>query len=274
MRIGEFLADIGRPVAYYPQLARAVGSVNAAIMLCQLLYWDGKQHDSDGWVVKTSAELEAETGLSRREQDTARRLLRTLGIVEERLAGLPAKLQYRVAHDVLDRVWEAYRQTCLAESADQVWRKAPNCDGGKRQTIYRTETTTETTTENKSVVSTPAAPNHDAAADAEFPAQENSGRRQPVPIDKIVGLYHEVLPMCPQVRRLTQVRRRQIEARWRDGDMPDLDTWRSYFAFCSRSKFLTGAGPSMNGRPPFMADLEWLTKEANYTKIFEGKYHR
>ena len=45
MRIGEFLADIGRPVAYYPQLARAVGSVNAAIMLCQLLSFEVEKDD-------------------------------------------------------------------------------------------------------------------------------------------------------------------------------------------------------------------------------------
>lgn len=80
--------------------------------------------------------------------------------------------------------------------------------------------------------------------------------------------------MCPQVRKLTPARRKQIEARWRGGDLPDLETWRNYFAFCAESKFLTGLSLPMNGHKTFVADLEWLTREGNYAKVYEGKYHR
>lgn len=80
--------------------------------------------------------------------------------------------------------------------------------------------------------------------------------------------------MCPQVRKLTAARRTQIEARWRGGDLPDLDTWRSYFEFCAESEFLTGMAPPMNGHKVFVADLEWLTREGNYAKVYERKYHR
>ena len=51
-----------RPVAYWPYLARHVGGVKAAVMLSQLLYWNGDQSVSkrDGWFWKTTEELEVE----------------------------------------------------------------------------------------------------------------------------------------------------------------------------------------------------------------------
>lgn len=99
-------------------------------------------------------------------------------------------------------------------------------------------------------------------------------KRPAIPVQDIIDSYHELLPMCPQVRKLTAARRAQIEARWRCGDLPDVETWRDYFAFVATSKFLTGLAPSGPGQRPFIADLEWLSKEANYAKVYERKYHR
>ena len=97
-------------------------------------------------------------------------------------------------------------------------------------------------------------------------------KRPPVPVKEILDLYHQLLPMCPSVQKLTEARRRQIEARWRSGDIPDLDSWREYFAFVAKSKFLTGMAPSSNGRKPFVADIDFLTRESSAVKIYEGKY--
>lgn len=99
-------------------------------------------------------------------------------------------------------------------------------------------------------------------------------KRPSVPVKEIIDLYHELLPMCPQVRKLTAARKAQIEARWRSKDLPDLETWRDYFEFCAESKFLRGESPAGPGQRPFVADLEWLTKESNYAKVFERKYHK
>lgn len=83
-----------RPIAYHPVLARAAGSVTAGILLSQLLYWTGKSED--GWVYRTQAQIEEETALTRREQETARRDLRSLEVVVEEKRGLPARLFYKV----------------------------------------------------------------------------------------------------------------------------------------------------------------------------------
>ena len=94
-----------------------------------------------------------------------------------------------------------------------------------------------------------------------------------VPIKKIVELYHELLPELPKVQKLTDTRKKQISARWKSGDIGDLDEWREYFEFVRGSRFLMGRSPPSTGHKLFVADLEWLTKESNFVKVWEGKYH-
>ena len=128
--------------------------------------------------------------------------------------------------------------------------------------VTRTDTDTDTDTDKTEDLA-PTVHSHLAAP-----------KRPAIPVSEIVDLYHELLPMCPKVRKLTTARKKQIEARWRCGDLPDLKTWRDYFEFCAESKFLTGLTQPMNGHKHFVADLEWLSREGNYTKIYERKYHR
>ena len=93
-----------------------------------------------------------------------------------------------------------------------------------------------------------------------------------VPYQKIVDLYHEHLPELPQVKKLTEPRKRQIKKLWAN-DLPDLDNWQNFFDYVSQSDFLTGKAPGRNGGKPFTANLEWITKQANYVKILEENYH-
>lgn len=94
-----------------------------------------------------------------------------------------------------------------------------------------------------------------------------------VPYQRIVDLYHELLPMAPRVRKLTAARQAQIRARWRAGELPDLATWADYFGYVAESRFLTGRQDPGPGRRPFVADLEWLIRESNFVKVWEGRYH-
>jgi len=87
---------LDRPVAFLPGIAKAVGSINLGIMISQLVYWSKRTTDPDGWIFKTQKEWYDETALSRREQDTARKVGKKLAVLEEKLAGNPARLFYRV----------------------------------------------------------------------------------------------------------------------------------------------------------------------------------
>ena len=100
-----------------------------------------------------------------------------------------------------------------------------------------------------------------------------SDKSKAIPYQKIVDLYHSMLPSLPACRKLTAKRKAQIRARWLSGDIDGMDGWESYFKAVSRSDFLMGKTQPTNGRKAFMADLEWITNESNFTKIWEGKYH-
>jgi DnaD/phage-associated family protein len=129
-----------RPIAYHPIIAKSVGSVVAALFLSQLMYWSDKGKDKEGWIWKTRAEMEEETGLSRSEQDTARKVLGEHGVLEEKRAGTPAKMHYRIKWDELCKLVGDFEQSSLQDSAIKI--------AGNKQTI--TEITTESTTESTS----------------------------------------------------------------------------------------------------------------------------
>lgn len=135
---------LDRPIAYHRCFVSLTGSVTAAVMLSQAVYWSKRTGAGNhGWFWKTSSDWEEETGLTRREQDTARGILRGLGFWEEEKRGIPARLWFRLDLEQLEQLLTS-EKTSLAESAKLDRRKTPNWTGGKRQTI--SENTSETTT--------------------------------------------------------------------------------------------------------------------------------
>lgn len=91
--ISEFLK---RPIAFQPVIAKAFGSVKLGILWSQLYYWRDKTTNPEGWIYKTRQDIFEETALSRKEQENARKLGRDLGVIEEKLAGRPATVHFRV----------------------------------------------------------------------------------------------------------------------------------------------------------------------------------
>lgn len=85
-----------RPVAYHPAIARAVGSVTAGVLMSQLLYWTPRTQDADKWFWKTREQIAAETALTRTEQENARKMLVKAGVLEEKRAGVPARIHFRI----------------------------------------------------------------------------------------------------------------------------------------------------------------------------------
>lgn len=150
MSVSRFLKEVGRPVAYYPNLARMIGSVNAAVLLCQLLYWsDNRSSDPENWIYKTQPEIEEETGLTRRKQEKAREILIERGFLQEKRRGSHGTLHFRLDLAELDRQWDEWQKAPMAQTANDECTKAPNANGANRHSINKdSEITTETTTEN------------------------------------------------------------------------------------------------------------------------------
>ena len=85
-----------RPIAFHRCFVTLTGSVTAALMLSQAVYWQRRTTHEDGWWWKTMEDWAEETGLSRKEQEGARRRLKTVGLLAEARRGVPAKLYYQV----------------------------------------------------------------------------------------------------------------------------------------------------------------------------------
>jgi DnaD/phage-associated family protein len=87
---------LDRPIAYNPAFRRITGSTVAGIFLSQAWYWSKRHKEDDGWFYKTGKEWEEETGLTRSEQETARKHCLRVGVMEEKLKGIPATMYYKV----------------------------------------------------------------------------------------------------------------------------------------------------------------------------------
>lgn len=96
---------LDRPIAYNPAFAKLkAGKVRsgpvAAVFLSQLVYWHNRM--DGGWMYKTQSDISAETALTRDEQETARKRLVALGVLEEKLRGIPAIMHYRINTERLE----------------------------------------------------------------------------------------------------------------------------------------------------------------------------
>lgn len=106
------------------------------------------------------------------------------------------------------------------------------------------------------------------------------------PVEEIIALYHEAMPNNPRVKVANRSRKGAIKARWREASCltckpfgytsraDGLAAWRIFFETCNESPFLTGRSVSQPGRPPFLADIDFLMSPSGFAKCLENKYHR
>ena len=103
------------PVSFHRCLVPVTGGITSALMLSQAIWTThALEPAAEGWFMRSQEEWTEETGLSRWEQETARRALRRAGLLEERRFGMPARLWFRVRAEA---VWRA-----LQLSAGNHWQ--------------------------------------------------------------------------------------------------------------------------------------------------------
>ena len=134
MKPSELLHIIGKPIAYYPQLAKPLGGVNASLLFGHFFYWKDKGRSELG-VYRTADEIEVETGLSRDEQRTARRKLRERGVLIETEKRIEHRIYYKLDLDRFDEI--------ISQSGSGDF---PIDEVGNSQSYIRTEDYQKTTT--------------------------------------------------------------------------------------------------------------------------------
>lgn len=101
----NILRLLDAPIAFRRSFTDLTGSTTAAVLLSQALYWANRTSDADGWFWKTAIEWQEETGLSWREQASAREKLREINVLTEAIHGAEngpsCTVHYRVDQDKL-----------------------------------------------------------------------------------------------------------------------------------------------------------------------------
>ena len=100
-----------QPIAFNKHYVFLGCGINGALMLSQLVYWTSRTKDSEGWIFKTHHEWTQETGLTRRERDTARATLKSLKFISEKKMGVPRRVYYRVERENLYQALIEYSES-------------------------------------------------------------------------------------------------------------------------------------------------------------------
>lgn len=154
---------LDRPIAFQRAFVALGVGITGALMLSQAVYWAKRTNDGEGWFYKSQEDWTEETGLTRYEQEGARKKLCSLGVLEEARKGVPARLFYRVNMEALSHQLECaiFPESSLGDShipdcGNSTIKSAGNQQASKRKTsrqdagkpaIILTENTTETTSE-------------------------------------------------------------------------------------------------------------------------------
>ena len=90
-----------QPIAFNKHYVFIGCGINGALMLSQLVYWTSRAKNSEGWIYKDHHDWTMETGLTRKEQHTARKVLKDLGFISEKKHGVPPRVYFRVERENL-----------------------------------------------------------------------------------------------------------------------------------------------------------------------------
>jgi hypothetical protein len=290
MRPSESLKVAGRPIAYYPKLAKPLGSVNAAILFGHFFYWHDKTENPLG-VYRTAEEIEDETGLSVQEQRTARSKLKERGVLIETEKRIEHRIYYKLDLNAFDDLM-------LQHSGSE-----------ESTAVIRTEDLTEDLTVNTPLPPNTADGGNGLNADAFVPAGAGTGKQgedgvlqeettvtpalktnraggntrrsryNQVPCQDIADCYNEILGGClPRVQLLSEARKRAIAARWfevmgtkapngkvRFENAEDGVKWfASVFRKITKNAFWMGDNQS-----GFAVNFDWIFKPTNFLKVLE-----
>ncbi|WP_313383170.1 replication protein [Pantoea sp.] len=267
--MSNLISLLDRPIAYQACFVR-FGGVTGAVLLSQLVYWHNRMDGS--WFYKTQKEIKSETGLSRDEQETARRRLISAGVLEEARRGVPAKLFFRVKADRLEALLlksEDKPQSSMRESRNQEssepatknanmphasLRKAHSPASGKPAFIHTVdyqETTTEITTET---------------------VRQASPSQQQVDYQSVLTAYHEIIPEMPRVADFTDSRRDKLRTFWRKFDFTQ-ERWVAYLRYIAKNCrwMCENRADNTSGRTWRKKNFDYLITERCYLSVKEER---
>lgn len=268
--------------------AAPVASSSERLVLLAL----AKHADEDGSSFPSADTLAEETRLNRKTVFSALTSLCEGGlIVRSCRSGHGRRNQYELRIDSTENGTYQKRNDPKTERSSSQKRDFESTENGTSNVPnlgheYRREERREQGREQGFFVEPPSGGFDDEAPaglfDDELEKVDRPSSRIPAcPYKKLVDLYHEVCPMLPTVTVLTPGRKTQLKARWTEiyreehctSEAECLENFRFIFNRVAASRFLTGRTDPGPGRSrPFVANLDWLIKAANFVKVCENRY--
>ena len=112
-----------QPISFHRCYVQLTKSVTSALWLSYAVYHAFEQggdvadaDEAEGWFSKSQNQWELETGLTRREQESARKNLITLGLLHERQPGMNRPLQFRIDMELLMQMLDAQASANTADN--------------------------------------------------------------------------------------------------------------------------------------------------------------
>lgn len=87
---------------------------------------------------------------------------------------------------------------------------------------------------------------------------------------EFVACYHKHCPSLPQVKEITENRKRVIGLRW--AKHPTWEFWQQFWSRVEKSDFLAGRSGRGEGHENWMPNLDWLLTEKHFLKVLEAGY--
>jgi len=123
---------------------------------------------------------------------------------------------------------------------------------------------------SSSLTATPIEDSKESLSESGKNDSDENGGCPLCPQQEIIKIYHRVLPELPRVKQWPDGLQAILRTRWKENPVRQtLEWWESYFMYIHNSDFLMG-----RTKEAFIADLEWVIRPKNFTKIANGRYHR
>ena len=251
---------MGKPIAYYPKLAKPLGGVSSAILFSQLFYWQDKAA-SDLGVYKTRDELEDETGLSHNEQRTAVKKLCEKGVLIITEKRLEHKTYYKIDNEKVNEILGDFASSMITSSRD-IKSIPPELDivdvgtttkSSSLDQEINTKNTTEITTNN----------NTSSCDDKSKPEKTDV-----IDFDLVMDAYNDAVEnRLPQIQKMTTARKNLGKKFFKDNKKLNINDLINYFY-----DFVERAPAWMFGENQrnWEAKFEYIVKDETYTKFKEG----
>jgi len=103
----KIVGGLGHAISYYPKVAKQLGDPCSAIALQQFLYWsfDDDKATKDGWIDVIGKDCVDQLGMSAKTMTRVKKSLESMGLIETRVSGMPARCQVRVMAEAIDSWW-------------------------------------------------------------------------------------------------------------------------------------------------------------------------